>query len=59
MVKHITGGYKVQYRPQGEEGEVWEVDYTPPFKRVSMVSELEKILDVKFPDPTDFDKESK
>ena len=33
---------------------VWEVDFTPPFKRVSMVTELEKQLSVTFPPPTEF-----
>lgn len=52
MVKHITGGYKVTYHPDGPEGQAYEVDFTPPFKRVSMTHDLEKIVGVKFP-PTD------
>ncbi|XP_022059036.1 lysine--tRNA ligase isoform X1 [Acanthochromis polyacanthus] len=52
MVKHITGGYKVTYHPDGPEGEAREIDFTPPFRRVSMTQELEKIMGVKFP-PTD------
>ncbi|MED6278715.1 Lysine--tRNA ligase [Characodon lateralis] len=52
MVKHITGGYKVTYHPDGPEGQAYEVDFTPPFKRVSMTHDLEKIMGVKFP-PTD------
>ncbi|KAK3085373.1 hypothetical protein FSP39_002339 [Pinctada imbricata] len=58
MVKHLTGGYKITYHPTGPEGQAWEVDFTPPFRRVSMVSELENKLDVKFPDPQEFDQES-
>ncbi|KAJ3107041.1 lysyl-tRNA synthetase [Phlyctochytrium planicorne] len=49
MVKHITGGYKVQYQPQGPEGETMTIDFTPPFRRVRMIPELERVLKVKFP----------
>ncbi|KAJ3207730.1 Lysine--tRNA ligase [Dinochytrium kinnereticum] len=49
MVKHITGGYKVTYHPQGPEGEAMTIDFTPPFRRVRMIPELERILKVKFP----------
>ena len=59
MVKHITGGYKVTYHPEGPEGPAWEVDYTPPFKRISMLKGLEERLGVKFPDTKDFESESK
>ncbi|XP_029284566.1 lysine--tRNA ligase isoform X1 [Cottoperca gobio] len=52
MVKHITGGYKVAYHPDGPEGKAYEIDFTPPFRRVSMTHDLEKIMGVKFP-PTD------
>ncbi|XP_019742519.1 lysine--tRNA ligase isoform X1 [Hippocampus comes] len=52
MVKHITGGYKVTYHPDGPEGEAHEIDFTPPFRRVSMTHDLEKLMGVKFP-PTD------
>lgn len=57
MVKYITGGYKITYHPDGPEGKAWEVDFTPPFKRVSMVQGLEERLKVKLPDPTTFDSE--
>ncbi|XP_023129048.1 lysine--tRNA ligase isoform X1 [Amphiprion ocellaris] len=52
MVKHITGGYKVTYHPDGPEGQAYEIDFTPPFRRLSMTHDLEKIMGVKFP-PTD------
>ncbi|XP_075440022.1 lysine--tRNA ligase isoform X2 [Ascaphus truei] len=52
MVKQITGGYKVPYHPEGPEGQPYEIDFTPPFKRISMVGELEKALGKKLP-PTD------
>ena len=49
MVKSITGGYKVEYRPDGPDGAPVTVDFTPPFKRISMIDGLEKALDVKLP----------
>lgn len=49
MVKSIHGSYKVQYHPEGPEGEAWEVDFTPPFRRMDMFDELEKCLKVKLP----------
>lgn len=52
MVKHITGGYKITYHPDGPEGQAYDVDFTPPFRRLSMTHDLEKMMGVKFP-PTD------
>ncbi|KAI9206476.1 uncharacterized protein BJ171DRAFT_497986 [Polychytrium aggregatum] len=49
MVKYITGGYKITYHPNGPEGVAWEIDFTPPFRRVRMIPELERILKCKFP----------
>ncbi|XP_071803721.1 lysine--tRNA ligase-like isoform X1 [Asterias amurensis] len=50
MVKCITGGsLKVAYHPDGPEGEAKEIDFTPPFRRIHMIDDLEKILQVKFP----------
>merc|ERR1711931_256402 len=52
MVKSIFGKYQVTYHPdQSEEGkgEPISVDYTPPFKRVSMLEELQKQIGVTFP----------
>ncbi|XP_062606023.1 lysine--tRNA ligase-like isoform X1 [Saccostrea cucullata] len=57
MVKHITGGYKVTYHPKEPEGEEWVVDFTPPFKRISMLKGLEDRLGVKFPDTKEFESE--
>ncbi|KAJ8679936.1 hypothetical protein QAD02_015723 [Eretmocerus hayati] len=54
MVKYIHGSYKVKYHPEGEEGEEVEIDFSPPFKRVSMVKNLEEVLKVKFPKTTEF-----
>lgn len=49
MVKSIHGSYKIKYHPDGPDGEEVEIDFTPPFKRVSMLKTLESILKVKFP----------
>ncbi|XP_063293338.1 lysine--tRNA ligase isoform X1 [Pelobates fuscus] len=57
MVKHITGSYKVPYHPEGPEGPVFEIDFTPPFRKISMVHELEKVLGKKLPNTDQFDSE--
>ncbi|XP_013882702.1 lysine--tRNA ligase [Austrofundulus limnaeus] len=57
MVKHVTGGYKVTYHPHGPEGQSYEIDFTPPFRRVSMTHELEKIMGVKFPPSDSYDSD--
>uniref|UniRef100_H3B9Q4 Lysine--tRNA ligase n=1 Tax=Latimeria chalumnae TaxID=7897 RepID=H3B9Q4_LATCH len=57
MVKHIKGSYKITYHPNGPEGEAVEIDFTPPFKRMNMMEELEKILKVKFPAPDKLETE--
>lgn len=49
MVKAIHGTYKIQYHPEGLDGPVVEVDFSPPFRRISMIKSLEEQLNVKFP----------
>ncbi|KIH53091.1 putative lysine--tRNA ligase, partial [Ancylostoma duodenale] len=52
MVMFIHGKYKIQYHPNGPGTEpAYEVDFTPPFKRVNMYEGLEKALGVKLPSP--------
>ena len=53
LVKNITGGYKIKYHPNGPEGEELELDFTPPFRRISINDELERVLGVKFPPGTE------
>jgi len=48
MVKEITGGFKIQYSPKPGAPEV-EIDFTPPFKRISMMDGLEEAMGVKLP----------
>lgn len=54
MVKAIHGTYKIKYHPEGSEGPEEEIDFTPPFRRVSMIKTLEEKLNVKFPPATTF-----
>ena len=55
MVMEIHGTYKLTYHPvEGDSEKVFEVDFTPPFRRVSMIPELEKQLSVTFPPATEF-----
>lgn len=54
MVKEITGGYKIQYSPKPGAPEV-EIDFTPPFKRISMMDGLNEAMNTTLPaldDPT-------
>lgn len=48
MVKKICGSFKIKYHLNPGEDPV-EVDFTPPFKRVSMMDGLEEVLKVKLP----------
>jgi lysyl-tRNA synthetase class 2 len=48
LVKEITGGYKISYSPKPGMDEV-EIDFTPPFKRISMMEGLEEAMGIKLP----------
>lgn len=58
MVKDITGGYKIKYSPKPGAPEV-EIDFTPPFKRISMMDGLEEAMGVKLPELDDPDVDIK
>lgn len=58
MVKDITGGYKIKYAPKPGANEV-EIDFTPPFKRISMMDGLEEAMNVKLPALDDPDVDEK
>uniref|UniRef100_A0A0N5AII4 Lysine--tRNA ligase n=1 Tax=Syphacia muris TaxID=451379 RepID=A0A0N5AII4_9BILA len=50
MVYSIFGTYVIEYHPLGNgTDQVFKVDFTPPFKRVKMYEELQKVLGVEFP----------
>lgn len=54
MVHSIHGSYKVTYHPNGREnGNPVEIDFTPPFERISMVERIEREVNMKIPAPYD------
>ena len=57
MVRHIHGSYKVKFHPDGPEGPEQEIDFTPPFRKMDMLDELSKRLNVKLPAPDQFNSE--
>jgi lysyl-tRNA synthetase class 2 len=42
MVKSVLGTYKIKYHANGFEKEPIEIDFTPPFRRISMIQGLEE-----------------
>ena len=48
MVKEITGGYIIPYAAD-EGGEPVMIDFSPPWKRISMIEGLEQATGTKFP----------
>ena len=48
MVKEITGGYKIKYQPKPNAEEV-EIDFTPPFRRISMIEGIEEKIGRRLP----------
>jgi len=56
MVKEITGDYKIKYHmfsnPEVPSTvQEIEIDFARPWRRISMISELEKLLEVSIPTP--------
>ena len=52
MVKSITGSFKIQYHPQDEPEnpeKTYEIDFTPPFRRIPMMKGLEEVLKMELP----------
>ena len=52
MVYNICGSYKIKFHPErtaADPGPEIEIDFTPPFARISMISGLEKELNCTFP----------
>ncbi|GFZ13757.1 lysyl-tRNA synthetase 1 [Actinidia rufa] len=49
MVKELTGGYKIKYHANGLDNEPIEIDFTPPFRRIDMIEELEKMANLSIP----------
>lgn len=59
LVMHLFGTYKIKYHYEGPEhpDKVWDIDFTPPFRRFSMIRDLEKEAGVKLPCPTTYHTE--
>ncbi|KAK7387924.1 hypothetical protein VNO78_22722 [Psophocarpus tetragonolobus] len=50
MVKELTkGSYKIKYHADGIDKEPIEIDFTPPFRRIDMIEELEKMAGLNIP----------
>lgn len=49
MVKEITGDYKILYHPEGHDGRTIEIDFQPPWKRVSFIDGIEEAAGFKIP----------
>jgi lysyl-tRNA synthetase class 2 len=58
LVKKVTGGYMIKYSPKPGMPEV-EIDFTPPFKRISMMDGIESAMNLKLPGLDDPDVEVK
>ncbi|GFS37932.1 lysine--tRNA ligase [Nephila pilipes] len=51
MIKTLNGSYIIKYKPDGLEGKEYDIDFTPPFKRIKIWPALEDALGIKLPDP--------
>jgi lysyl-tRNA synthetase class 2 len=49
LVKHLFGTYKITYHINGPDQAPVEIDFTPPFKRLNLMEDLEKAAGEKFP----------
>ncbi|KAJ7562553.1 hypothetical protein O6H91_03G073900 [Diphasiastrum complanatum] len=49
MVKEITGRYKIKYHANGADKEPIEIDFSPPFRRIDMISGLEELGGLEIP----------
>ncbi|XP_065557684.1 lysine--tRNA ligase-like [Artemia franciscana] len=54
MVKSLYGKYKINYQPKGPDGPI-QMDFTPPFRRMAVIPELEKKIKQKLPHPSTLD----
>lgn len=62
LVKEVTGSHKIVYHPEGKAGRAIDIDFSPPFKRISMLAELNERLRVALDDssfaiPEDLDSD--
>lgn len=61
MVKELTGSYKIQFHPDPVDNpdKVLEIDFSPPWRRMSMLEELEKCLGEKLPEDIESEEANK
>ncbi|KAL5549236.1 hypothetical protein UlMin_004467 [Ulmus minor] len=59
MVKELTGGYKIKYHANGLDKDPIEIDFTPPFRRIDMIEELEKVANLNIPKDLSSDEANK
>ena len=55
LVMSIKGSYKINYHPMDDPAnpeKTYEIDFTPPFRRIPMMKGLEEALGLKMPDNT-------
>eukprot|EP00963_Diacronema_lutheri_P013166 scaffold2318_cov363-Pavlova_lutheri.AAC.4 len=55
MVYNVTGSYKIQYHTNGIDNPPVEIDFTPPFRRISMLEGLKEAAGIVI--PGDFETE--
>lgn len=49
MVMEIKGSYVIDYHPDGPDKEAVQIDFAPPWQRLSMVEEIERASGVELP----------
>ena len=49
LVKHLYGTLKLKYHIDGLDKPPVEIDFTPPYKRLSLIDDLEKAVGEKLP----------
>ncbi|KAM7481053.1 hypothetical protein LguiB_005636 [Lonicera macranthoides] len=49
MIKELTCSYKVKYHANGLGNEPIEINFTPPFRRIDMIEDLEKMANLSIP----------
>eukprot|EP00051_Salpingoeca_urceolata_P027702 m.482850 g.482850 ORF g.482850 m.482850 type:complete len:565 (+) comp22693_c0_seq1:532-2226(+) len=53
LVYEVTGSHKIVYHANGLDEEGVEIDFSPPWRRISMMTGLEDALGVKLPKATE------
>ncbi|KAL6599541.1 hypothetical protein ACP70R_045678 [Stipagrostis hirtigluma subsp. patula] len=59
MVKELTGGYKITYHANGVGNPPIEIDFTPPFRRIDMIKELNDMTGLNIPEDLSSDDVNK